>query len=140
MGRENTARGRCYLGKGMPETRPINRSSRLAGHSVIVTGGTRDVGWVFTRTLTSTGVNVVVTGGSSQADLNRSQQRATSIANAGQLHAMAADVRGIDNCMRVAAATIDKFGGITGLINTQASQCGAQSHQRVAGIVRREGK
>jgi NAD(P)-dependent dehydrogenase (short-subunit alcohol dehydrogenase family) len=100
----------------MAETPPVKRSTLLAGHSVIVTGGTRGIGWEIALALISAGANVVVTG-RSQSDLDKSRQRAASVANGGQLHAIAADVRLMDDCMRVAAATVDRFGGITGLIN-----------------------
>jgi NAD(P)-dependent dehydrogenase (short-subunit alcohol dehydrogenase family) len=94
----------------------MNRSTRLAGHSVIVTGGTRGIGCEIALALISAGADVVVTG-RSQADLDRSRQRAASVANAGQLHAVAADVRSMDDCMRVVDAAVDRFGGVTGLIN-----------------------
>jgi 3-oxoacyl-[acyl-carrier protein] reductase len=100
----------------MPKTQPLIHSTRLAGHSVIVTGGTRGIGWEIARALLTAGANVVVTG-RNQVDLVKARQRAASVASAGQLDALAADVRSIDDCMRVAAATVDRFGGITGLVN-----------------------
>ena len=42
-------------------------STQLAGHSVIVTGGTRGIGWEIALALISAGANVVVTG-RSEAD------------------------------------------------------------------------
>jgi len=83
---------------------------------VIVTGGTRGIGLEVAIALVSAGADVVVTG-RSQTDLEKSQQRAASVANAGRLYGVAADVRIMDDCMRVVAATVDRFGGITGLIN-----------------------
>jgi NAD(P)-dependent dehydrogenase (short-subunit alcohol dehydrogenase family) len=100
----------------MAKTPLINRSTRLAGHSVIVTGGTRGIGWEIARALISVGANVVVTG-RSQADLDKSRQFAALVATTGQLHGVAADVRRVDDCIRVAAAAVDRFGDITGLIN-----------------------
>jgi NAD(P)-dependent dehydrogenase (short-subunit alcohol dehydrogenase family) len=94
----------------------MNRSTRLAGHSVIVTGGTRGIGGEIALALVSEGANVVVTG-RSETDLDRSRQRAALLADAGQLHAVAADVRSMDDCLRVTNAALDRFGGITGLIN-----------------------
>jgi NAD(P)-dependent dehydrogenase (short-subunit alcohol dehydrogenase family) len=91
-------------------------STQLAGHSVIVTGGTRGIGWEIALALISAGANVVVTG-RSEADVEKSQQRADMVASAGQLHGVAADVRIMDDCMRVANAAVDRFGGITGVIN-----------------------
>ena len=94
----------------------MNHSTRLAGQSVIVTGGTRGMGLEIAFALISAGANVVVTG-RSQTDLDKLQQRAALLANAGQLYGVAADVRIMDDCMRVVTATVDRFGGITGLIN-----------------------
>jgi len=96
--------------------RPMERSARLAGQSVIVTGGTRGMGLEVALALVSAGANVLVTG-RSQTDLEKAQQRAALVANAGQLHGVAADVRIMDDCKRVLDATVDRFGGVTGLVN-----------------------
>jgi NAD(P)-dependent dehydrogenase (short-subunit alcohol dehydrogenase family) len=91
-------------------------SERLVGHSVIVTGGTRGMGLEVALALVAAGANVVVTG-RSQTDLETAQQRAALAANAGQFHGVAADVRIMDDCNRVVSVAVDRFGGVTGLIN-----------------------
>jgi NAD(P)-dependent dehydrogenase (short-subunit alcohol dehydrogenase family) len=94
----------------------MDHSTRLQGHSVIVTGGTRGMGWEMALALICAGANVVVTG-RSQTNVERMKQHAASVANGSQFHVVEADVRIMDDCMRVADATISWFGGITGLIN-----------------------
>jgi 3-oxoacyl-[acyl-carrier protein] reductase len=66
--------------------------------------------------LLAAGANVTVTG-RKQDDLDAAQQRAEAISTAGQFLGVAADVRLMDDCMRVAAATVERFGCITVLIN-----------------------
>ena len=94
----------------------MDHSTRLQGHSVIVTGGTRGMGWEMALALICAGANVVVTG-RSQTNVERMKQHAAQWRTAGQFHVVEADVRIMDDCMRVADAAIDRFGGITGLIN-----------------------
>ena len=94
----------------------MDHSTRLQGHSVIVTGGTRGMGWEMALALICAGANVVVTG-RSQTNVERMKQHAASVANGSQFHVVEADVRIMDDCMRVADATVERFGGITGLIN-----------------------
>lgn len=94
----------------------MNHSERLAGQSVIVTGGSRGIGLEVALALVYAGANVVVTG-RSRADLEKAQQRAAALGSGGELHGVAADVRLIEDCNRVTAAAVDRFGGITGLIN-----------------------
>lgn len=100
----------------MPTTPPIIHSTRLAGQTVIVTGGTRGIGWEIALALMAAGANVVATG-RSRADLDRAQQRAALAAKPDRFLGIAADVRIKDDCIRVVAATVDRFGDITGLVN-----------------------
>lgn len=94
----------------------MNRPTRLAGQSVIVTGGTRGIGLEVALALASAGANVVVTG-RNEPDLEKVRHRATLVANAGQIHGVLADVRRAEDCERVASVAVDRFGSVAALIN-----------------------
>ncbi|MGE3745738.1 MAG: SDR family NAD(P)-dependent oxidoreductase [Sphingomonadaceae bacterium] len=94
----------------------MNRSTRLAGQSAIVTGGTRGIGLEVALALAAAGANVVVTG-RNEPDLEKVRHRTTSMANIGQVHGVLADVRRAEDCERVASAAVERFGSVAALIN-----------------------
>lgn len=94
----------------------MNRSKRLAGQSVVVTGGTRGIGLEVALALASAGANVVVTG-RNEPDLEKVRHRTTSTANTGQIHCVLADVRRAEDCERVASVAVERFGSVAALIN-----------------------
>ena len=94
----------------------MNRSKRLAGQSVIVTGGTRGIGLEVALALASAGANVVVTG-RNEPDLANVRQRADSTTDTGHIHGVLADVRLAEDCARVASVAVDRFGSVAALIN-----------------------
>jgi 3-oxoacyl-[acyl-carrier protein] reductase len=91
---------------------------KLAGHTVIVTGGARGIGLELSMALVSAGANVLATGRSKQ-HLAQAEQRAASIMK-GTLQAVLADVRKAEDCERVVSVATDCFGGVTALINNAA--------------------
>ncbi len=97
------------------EISPMNRSTRLAGQVVIVTGGTRGIGLELALALASAGANVVVTG-RNEPDLANVRQRAAT-KGMGQIHGVLADVRLEEDCARVASVAVERFGSVAALIN-----------------------
>lgn len=88
---------------------------RMAGHSVIITGGAQNIGAAIARTLAGAGASVMI------ADLNGSMAADTAASIAKETGAdcrgMACDVTNADQIDAVVSATVNAFGGISTLVN-----------------------
>jgi 3-oxoacyl-[acyl-carrier protein] reductase len=81
----------------------------IAGRSVIVTGGSRGIGRGMARVFASKGALVLVVG----RDLAQAEATAVAIrADGGQASAFAADVGDPDDVARMAAAAVERHGGV----------------------------
>ena len=88
---------------------------RLEGKVAIVTGGARNIGAVYARTLAAEGTRVVI------ADVLDGAETARSIQEAGgQAVAVRVDVSSEDDTLRMAREAVDAFGAIDILVNNAA--------------------
>ena len=88
---------------------------RLDGKVAIVTGGARNIGAVYAKTLAAEGARVVI------ADVLDGTATAVDINNAGgQAVAVEVDVSREDDTLRMARTAVDAFGGIDILVNNAA--------------------
>ncbi|MEL0082185.1 MAG: SDR family NAD(P)-dependent oxidoreductase, partial [Gammaproteobacteria bacterium] len=88
-------------------------SDLLAGKTIIVTGAARGIGQAYSLALAEQGANVVVADILDTADTVALIEAASSGAAIGT----PLDVTDMDSCNAMAAAALDKFGRIDGLIN-----------------------
>ncbi len=88
---------------------------RLEGKVAIVTGGARNIGAVYAKTLAAEGARVVV------ADvLDGSAAAEAIVAGGGEAVAVEVDVSREDDTLRMAQAAVNAFGGIDILVNNAA--------------------
>ncbi len=101
----------------MAEISPTKPSLDLDGRVVIVTGGGKGIGKVYSLRLAEAGARVVV----ADIDQEESDRVAKDIASGGgQAIAQATDVSDRAATERMAGAAIDAFGRIDGLVNNAA--------------------
>jgi 3-oxoacyl-[acyl-carrier protein] reductase len=90
------------------------RAGRLEGEVAIVTGSTSGLGRTVAELFAGEGARVVVTGRNRQ----RGEAAAAAITDAGGEAAfIAADLADVTNCDELVAATVDRFGALTVLVN-----------------------
>ncbi len=90
----------------------------LAGKTILITGGARNIGRAIARSLAAGGARVVVTGLHPSDDLAATVR---SIEAAGGMAAsVVADVTDPDAVATMVAATIDRFGRLDALVNNAA--------------------
>lgn len=88
---------------------------RMAGHSVIVTGGAKNIGAGIAKTLSGAGARVMIADldGDVASETAASIQKETGNACLG----IKCDVTSLDDIQAVVAATAKAFGGISTLVN-----------------------
>jgi 3-oxoacyl-[acyl-carrier protein] reductase len=94
---------------------------RLAGEIAIVTGSTSGLGKEIARIFAAEGARVVVTG--------RNQERGDAWAKeiqgqGGDATFLAADLSDLDQCQRLVDATVERYGGLTVLVNNHVAASG----------------
>jgi NAD(P)-dependent dehydrogenase (short-subunit alcohol dehydrogenase family) len=94
---------------------------RMEGEIAIVTGSTSGLGKEIARTFAAEGAHVVVTG--------RNQERGDAWASeireqGGDAHFVAADLADLDQCGALVDATVERYGGVTVLVNNHVAATG----------------
>ena len=81
----------------------------IAGRSVVVTGGSRGIGFGIARVFASAGARVLVVG----RDRSALQAAADRLTDAGgEVSTLVADVSDRDQCARMAGAAVERHGGV----------------------------
>ena len=86
----------------------------LSGRNVIVTGGGRGIGRAMVEALTEAGANVLCAAHIAE---DFPELQASCAGNPGRLETMVANIMQIEDCDRIVATALEKFGAIHGLIN-----------------------
>jgi NAD(P)-dependent dehydrogenase (short-subunit alcohol dehydrogenase family) len=94
---------------------------RMSGEIAIVTGSTSGLGKEIARMFAAEGAQVVVTG--------RNQERGDAWAKeireqGGDAHFVSADLSDLGQCGALVEATVDRFGGLTVLVNNHVAATG----------------
>lgn len=92
---------------------------RLAGRTAIVTGGGRGLGKVMALALVKAGVDVLITGARSVAELDDTTAEARALGG-GRCFARRADVSDPGQCEQVHAEAVERFGLVDILVNNAA--------------------
>jgi 3-oxoacyl-[acyl-carrier protein] reductase len=82
----------------------------LKGRSVIVTGGSKGIGKGIARAFVREGANVLV-GARDEGSLRAAAEELAAGAE-GRVETIVADVSKVDDCRRLAATAVERFGGI----------------------------
>ena len=96
----------------------------LKGKVAIIGGASMGIGFGIARTLAAEGAHVVVTarreaGLMKAAEMLRAEAAMTG--SGAQVHAIAADCRRAEDCIRVVVETVARFGGIDVLVNNDGA-------------------
>jgi pteridine reductase len=105
-------------------------ANRLAGKTIVVTGGAKRVGAAICRRLHDAGANLAIHYLTSSREARALWRRLQS-ARADSVHCVQADLLDPDAPRRIVGAALDRFGRIDGLVNNASSffatpiaQCG----------------
>ncbi len=100
-------------------------SDRLKGHTAIVTGGDSGIGRAVALAFGREGANVVVAYLSEEAD---AQASAEDVRKSGAgVMTFAGDLREESTCQKLISKTVERFGGLTILVNNAAYQATGES-------------
>ena len=91
---------------------------RLEGHVALITGSTAGIGKAIARRFASEGASVMVTG----RDVERGEQVAAACGE--QAAFTAADLGAVDTADALVAVTVERFGGLSILVNNAAASGG----------------
>jgi NAD(P)-dependent dehydrogenase (short-subunit alcohol dehydrogenase family) len=89
----------------------------LTGRTVIITGGTRGIGFALAQGHLAAGANVVITGRSE----DRCQTAQQALDAPGRVVAIAAHMGDLDQVKQIVAQTVSAFGGIDVVVNNAAT-------------------
>lgn len=89
----------------------------LTGEVAIVTGGGRGIGRAIALALAAAGAQVTITAARNPRELAAVALEIETIAGKDAVLALEADVTREDDCLRVAARTLERFGGLHLLVN-----------------------
>lgn len=114
-GATDTAALHDPLGATMTLTTPSDAS--LAGRIVLLTGGSRGIGRCMILALARAGARIAFTASSRSDALVQTEAEAIAIAGAGNVLALAANVRDPLQCERAVLETVARFGTLDALVN-----------------------
>lgn len=89
----------------------------LKDRVVLITGGSRGLGWVMAEALLRHGAKVAITATDKPDRLNEAVEKGKQIAGEGRIIGLLGDVRDYDVCQRLVQETLDAFGALHVLIN-----------------------
>jgi NAD(P)-dependent dehydrogenase (short-subunit alcohol dehydrogenase family) len=95
----------------------VSEEKQLAGRVAIVTGGGRGLGRAMTLGLAGAGAAVVATAARERGEVERVAAEAAKAGAPDGVIAMLADVTREDDCARVVAAALERFGRLDVLVN-----------------------
>ena len=95
---------------------PLNHAS-LRDRVILITGGSRGLGWVMGEALLRAGAKLVLTGSRKPENLRDVERAAAELGGASRVLCLQADVTNWKDCERVVRETIDHFGSFQVLIN-----------------------
>src|SRR5215211_6424665 len=90
----------------------------LVGKVAIVGGASQGIGFAIARLLAAEGARVAIV-----ARRNEPLERAAATigGNGGDVHAIAADIRKADDCERIVASALERFGRLDALVNNDGA-------------------
>lgn len=97
---------------------PLFKDKIFSGKTIIITGGGTGLGRAMTTYLSYLGSNVVITSRREEVIANAAKE--IREATGGEVLAVQGDVRNYEDVKRVLAASVDRFGAVSGLINNAA--------------------
>jgi NAD(P)-dependent dehydrogenase (short-subunit alcohol dehydrogenase family) len=95
------------------------RTGALADRTVLVTGGSRGIGLACAEAVARAGANVVIAA-RNVAELATAAQRLSGLSAAERVHAYSCDVSDASSVERLTATTVERFGGLDGVIHAAA--------------------
>jgi len=94
----------------------LNHSS-LKNRVILITGGSRGLGWTMSDGLLKAGAKLVITGARNKENLATARAKAKKIAGSDHVFVLQADITEWSDCEAVIEKTLDRFGALHVLIN-----------------------